>query len=320
MIDQLVPAEVLEAFECPGAAPTLLEGGVMNRDWRVETPGGPVVLRRYNRVRTAPTILWEHAIIGFAQERGWPVPNPIVTPAGTTLLAEADRYWSASAFLEGEPGLEESAGMRRIYGRLLARLHNDLASFDLDGQRPGFGKTWELDVMVEAAGAGTFNDLLAVFSRDYPELGSLVRRQRYRSLRELSRLHYPDLPDRPIHGDFEPKNLLFKDGQLSAVLDFDQARRDALICDIAPLLMPFQPLDTRLCAAFLEGYQSVRPLSDAEWDLLPALVRASLLWWVAFLLVRWRTQGGEPAGIARTMNQRFPAFDGAEKAFRSLRG
>jgi homoserine kinase type II len=319
VIDQLVPAEVLEAFGWPGSVPASLEGGMMNRNWRVETPGGPIVLRRYNPARTAPAILWEHALIGFAHEQGWPVPNPITAPAGTTLLPGADRNWSASAFLEGDRGLEESAGMRRIYGRLLARLHHDLASFERDGQRPGFGKTWELDVMVEAAGAGTFNDLLATFGHECPELAALVRRQRYRNLRELSRLHYPDLPDHPIHGDFQPKNLLFKDGQLSAVLDFDQCRRDALICDIAPLLMPFQPLDVRLSSALLEGYESVRPLSDAEWDLLPALVRASLLWWVAFLLVRWRTQGGEAADIARTMNQRFPAFDTAEKGFRALR-
>lgn len=291
----------------------------MNRNWRVETPGGPLVLRRYNRARTGPAVLWEHTLLGFASGRGWPVPNPIPTRTGSTLLEHDSRLWSASHFLEGEPGSADSPGMRRIYGVLLARLHHDLTTFGSEGQRPGFGKTWELDAPVETAGAGTFNELVAAFSRDYPELGSAVRRQRYRNLRELSRLHYPDLPDRPIHGDFQPKNLLFKDAQPTGILDFDQARRDALVCDIAPLLMPFQPLDLRHCAALLEGYESVRLLSDQEWDLLPALVRAALLWWVAFLLVRWRTEGGEPAGIARTMNQRFPAFDSAEKGIRTLR-
>lgn len=317
--EPLIPSEVLAAFDWSGEIPTLLEGGVMNRNWRVETPAGPVVLRRFSRTRTAPAILWEHALIGFAGGRGWPVPNPIHVRTGSTLLEHDGRLWSGSLFLEGEPGGTDSPGMRRIYGRLLARLHQDLAAFGGEGQRPDFGKTWELDVMVEAAGDGTFNDLVAAFSHDYPELGSAVRRQRYRNLRELSRLHYPDLPDRPIHGDFQPKNLLFKDGQPGGILDFDQCRRDALVCDIAPLLMPFVPLDLRHCAALLEGYESVRPLSDAEWDLLPALVRAVLLWWVAFLLVRWRTLGGEPEGIARTMTQRFPAFDAAEKGIRALR-
>lgn len=319
MTEQLIPAEVLEAFGCPGAVSLVLEGGVMNQSWLVEAPGGPIVLRCHNRARAAPAVAWEHALVRFAGERGWPVPRPIATRTGVTVLEHGRRLWSASPFLEGEPGREESPGLRRIYGRLLARLHQDLATFAGEGQRPGFGKTWELDAVVEAGGAGTFNELVAGFSRDYPELGATVRRQRYRNLRELSRLHYPDLPEHPIHGDFQPKNLLFRDGQISGILDFDQSRRDALVCDLAPLLMPFQPLESRLCAALIEGYESVRPLSDAEWELLPALVRAGLLWWVAFLLVRWRTEGGEPDGIARTMNQRFPAFDAAERAVRSLR-
>ncbi len=291
----------------------------MNRNWRVDVPGHPIVLRRYNLARTARAVLWEHELVSFAGSRGWTVPNPIEARTGSTLLEYGGRLWSASTFLEGEPGREDSVGMRFIYGRLLARLHDDIATFGGGQQRPGFGKTWELDVMVEAADTGTFDELLSAFSRDYSELGSTVSRERYRSLRELSRLHYPDLVDYPIHGDFQPKNLLFKDEQLSGVLDFDQCRRDALVCDIAPLLMPFQPLNPRSCAALLEGYESVRPLSDAEWEVLPALVRAALLWWVAFLLVRWRKEGGEPASIERTMNQRFPAFDADEKSIGSLR-
>lgn len=278
-----------------------------------------MVIRRHSVTRSIEDVSWEHALIAFADDRAWPVPTPVASLRGSTSVEERGRLWSASQLLEGEPLREDSTAMRRISCRLLGRLHRDLAGFGSEGQRPGFGKTWELDLAVESAGADTFNEVVVAFSRDYPDLGAAVRRQRYRSLRELSRLHYPDLPEHPIHGDFQPKNLLFRDGNLSAILDFDQARRDALVCDLAPLLMPFQPLDLRLGAALLEGYESVRPLSESEWSLLPALVRASLLWWVTLLLVRWRTEGGDTAGIVRTMNQRFPAFDAAERGFRALR-
>jgi Ser/Thr protein kinase RdoA (MazF antagonist) len=103
------------------------------------------------------------------------------------------------------------------------------------------------------------------------------------------------------------------------LLDFDQSRRDAHVADIAPLLMPHMPLDLPLARALLDGYQSVRPLSDAEWDLLPALVRAALLWWVAWVLVEWRKTKDEPGAIFRTMTVRFPAFEAAEAGFRTLR-
>jgi homoserine kinase type II len=293
----------------------------MNRHWRATIDGRALVLRCYSSLRTARSVAWEQQLVAFAASKGWPVAPHVASTAGDHLLEHCGRLWSAHPLLQGTPPEASSPPLRHIAGRLLARLHRDLRTFDDHGQRPGFGKTWELDTLVEPAGAGSFNALLALFARDYPDLASRIRRERYRNLRDLSRLRYPDLPDHPIHGDFQPSNLLFTDGQLTGLLDFDQSRRDALICDIAPLLMPFQPLDPPLARAFLEGYQSVRPLSDTEWDLLPALVRAALLWWLAFLLTRWHLHGDEQdiQGIARTVNQRFPAFDAAEPGLRVLR-
>lgn len=314
-----VPREVVEAFGLEPGAVRRAERGAMNRNWVIDTPTGAFVVREHRAAQNAAAVEWEHALIRFAGGKGWPVAMPAPAHSGETTVCHGQRLWSAAPFLRGEHGSATSVAMRTIYGRLLGRLHRDLQAFPSEGQRPGFGKTWELDAMVRPAGMDTFNQLVAAFARDYPELGALIRRERYRNLRELSRLHYPDLPDRVIHGDFEPWNLLFEDGQLTGLFDFDQARRDALACDIAPALMPFLPLELPLADAFSRGYESVRPLSEAEWALLPALVRASLLWWVTFLLVRWRLEGGEPAGIARTMTLRFPAWDAFEKGFRGLR-
>ena len=150
----------------------------------------------------------------------------------------------------------------------------------------------------------------------------MIRRYRYRNLRELSRLHYPDLADMPVHGDFQRWNLLWHEGQLTGLLDFDFARRDAQACDLAVLLVPFEPLELRLAGPLLEGYQSVRELSEVEWELLPALSRASLLLWVALLLTSWRTGANltAVASITQTVTIRLPALDAAEAGFRSLRG
>lgn len=318
---QEIPENVLATFALIGIELRLIPEGAMNRHWRGETAAGPVVLRRYSSIRKLEGVRWEHRLVEHAAAKGWPVPLAFPAGEGETAIEVDGHVWSLHPFLDGTPPSATSVASRRIMGRLLGRLHHDLESFDDRSQRPSFGKVWELDVMVEPAGAGTFNQLLVAFGKEHSELASRVRRERYRNLRELSRLHYPDLPERPVHGDFEPWNLLFKDGQLSGLLDFDQSRRDALACDIAPLLMPFMPLETKLAKALLEGYQSVRPLSDLEWELLPSLVRAALLWWVSLLLVRWRQGPGDKAtmGIDRTINTRLPAFDATEAGFRALR-
>lgn len=317
-IGEQVPEEILQAFGLAGANQRMFADGNVNRHWRVDAADRTVVVRRYGVPRGLASIAWEHQLMAFAAAKGWPAP--VAEPPATvaTALGFEAGAWTCHRFLEGEAAPRDTPASRHIMGRLLGRLHKDLAGFEVSGQRPGFGKTWELDLMVEPAGAGSFNGLVAAFGREYPELAAAIRRQRYRNLRELSRLHYPDLAAHPIHGDFSPRNLLFQDGQLTGLLDFDFARQDAWLCDLAPLLMPFQPLEPRLAAALFDGYQSVRRLSEAEWDLLPALVRASLLWWVALLLVRWRITGEVPAGIGRTINQRFPAFDAFEPEVRAL--
>ena len=317
-ITSAVPEDVLAAFGLAGARQELIEGGGVNRHWRIATRDEVVVVRRYGVTRGGDAIRWEQSLMTLAAGKGWPVPLARPATDGSPVVTFEGGAWTCQRFLEGVPAAADTPASRHILGRLLGRFHRDMTSFEAPGQRPGFGKTWELDVMVEPAGAGSFNALVATFGREFPELAANIRRQRYRSLRELARLHYPDLPDHPIHGGFSPRNLLFKEGQLSGVLGFDFARRDAWLCDLAPLLMPFEPLDPRLAAALFEGYQSVRQLSEAEWGLLPALVRASLLWWVAVLLVRWRLSGEAPAGIARTINERFPAFDAYEPEVRRL--
>jgi homoserine kinase type II len=316
-----VPDAVLRAFELAGATTTQFERGLINRHWLATDGERRVVLRQYNQLRSKEGIRWEQALVERAADAHWPVPRPLASNTGQLVFEHGRSLWAAAPFLEGEPQAEPGPAMFNIVGRLLGRLHHDLAGFETEGQRPGFGKTWELDAWIAPAGVGSFNEVLARFSSEYSELGATIRGYRYRNLRELSRLHYPDLPDLPVHGDFQRSNLLWQEGQLTGLLDFDFARRDALACDLAVLLVPFEPLETRLARALFEGYGTVRELSEIEWALLPSLARAHLLLWVALLLVGWRT-GANPTAVAsieRTMTLRLPALEAAEAGFLQLR-
>jgi len=316
-----VPQEVLDAFGFQGATCTQFERGAVNRTFKVEHSGGVAVLRRGHISRFAPSIAWEQTLIEHAASKGWPVPLPIASSSGATVIEHSGRRWTAAQFLEGDEAPTDRPSMHHIMGRLLGRLHRDLVSFDDTTQRPGFGKSWELDSMVTATDAPTFNALLTDFGKSHPELAAMIRRHRYQNLRELARLHYPDLPEHPIHGDFQPWNLLFSEGNLTGLLDFDWSRRDAQVADLTPVFCTYNPLDIKLAKAFLEGYEAVRPLSDSEWDLLPALVRAELLRFLTFRLVEWKLEGPEgPIGsITRTTTVRFPAFDATVPAIRALR-
>jgi homoserine kinase type II len=319
-LSDTVPGQVLEAFGFEDASCERLVNGQVNAHWLAERRDERIVIARHHVSRAAASVAWEQTLREFAGSRGWPVAAPRNAANGATIFELGGRLWSAEGYLEGDHPSETSVPMHHIYGRLLARLHRDLQLFPVEGQRPGVGKLWELDTWVAPAESGSFNDLLALFGAEHSDLAAGVRRYRYRSLRELSRLHYPDLPDRPIHGDWGAKNLLWKDGALSGVLDFDWCRREALACDLAGML-PWDDSNPGLEAALLRGYEEERPLDDTEWEVLPALARAHLLFFIAFRLVEWRMIGGErPAhSIGRTVRERLPRTERLERTIGELR-
>ena len=301
------PDRVLAAYGLAGAPRTPLDGG---QAWAVRAEP-PVVLKRRRLPGSGAGAEWEAELRQLAAELGWPAGRVVRTVDGAAAVtgATGGETWTCETWLPGERREVRSVAGWRIVGRLLGRLHSDFARSDPGVQRPGLGKAWELDVLTEATGVGTFNRLVAAFGHAYPELAASIRRERYRNLRELARLGYPDLPEQPIHGGFSPGHLLWTGGELTGVIGWEFARRDAAMCDLAPLLMPRGPLELPFAQALFEGYATVRPVSNQEFGLLPALVRASLLWEVTVLLIGWRLGGGDPDRVVHTMEERFPAFE-----------
>lgn len=99
-----------------------------------------------------------------------------------------------------------------------------------------------------------------------------------------------------VHGDFFRDNVLFTDGGVSGVLDFFHAANDLLAWDLAIALNDWSIIDNRPDAAraqaFIDAYQAVRPLEQAELAELPALRRAAAArFWLSRLLTAERQRG-----------------------------
>jgi len=163
--------------------------------------------------------------MAFAAEKGWPTPVALPADSGATVVELAGRAWTCHRFLEGASVAADTPAFRHITGRLLGRLHRDLCGFESSGQRPGFGKTWELDVMVEPAGMGTFNALLAAFGQEYPELAAAIRRQRYRKPAGTVAVALPGLADHPSTRLLAAEPAV-QGGAADGLLDFDFSRED----------------------------------------------------------------------------------------------
>jgi len=107
--------------------------------------------------------------------------------------------------------------------------------------------------------------------------------------------HWPkDLPDGVIHADLFPDNVFFLGDELSGLIDFYFACNDLLAYDVSIILNAWcfetdGAYNITKGMAMLEGYQSVRPLSDAELAALPILSRGSALRFFLTRLYDWLT-------------------------------
>lgn len=107
----------------------------------------------------------------------------------------------------------------------------------------------------------------------------------------------PDTPIQLVHGDFRAANVLCRGSEVVAVIDFDDARLDHRVVELArsaallgTVYHHWAPVSPEVHGTFLAGYQAVSPLTAAE----SAWLRPLVAWYSA----RLAPPGGDPAGWA----------------------
>lgn len=144
-------------------------------------------------------------------------------------------------------------------GRLLARLHNDLAGLTHLGQRNGWLTTPE--GLFDRPGRPPLHSILTRFAEQDSERGHLLLAYHERASRELETLPLSLAPLSIVHGDFTPWNMRYVGGALSGLFDFDSTHLDLRIADFV--------LSWRGCyQGVLDGYHAESPLSEVEQALL----------------------------------------------------
>ncbi len=223
-----------------------------------------VVLRRYGPrdLRQNPRVAeCEYRLLGVASRLGLPVPGPV-------LLGEPDEDWPTPFVViervDGEPDLAPAdldGHLRRLANALVA-----IHGVDPRAERLGF-----LPSQADSL-AGVVKEL----SHDVDD--SLIQ---HRIADALSAVWPPPRRNRPtlLHGDFWPGNVLWKNGELAAVIDWEDAKTGDPLSDLAnarlELLWAFGWDAMR---DFTRMYLHAARVDDASllyWDLFAALVFAS---------------------------------------------
>lgn len=123
------------------------------------------------------------------------------------------------------------------------------------------------------------------------------------SLREEATLQeshrFDHLPHGVVHADLFKDNVLMSGDAIAGFIDFYYACNDVLLYDLAIALNDWTrggdgDIDADKARAMLAGYQSVRPLEQAEQTAWPVMLRAAALrFWTSRLLDKYKPMAGE---------------------------
>ena len=234
------------------------------------------VLTLFERLTFQQLPFYLHLMKHLAQH-GIPVPDPQADRSGDILHTVAGKPAALVNKLEGAHELAPGPQHCAQVGAMLARMH--LAGRDYNRRQPNLrGLPW-------------WNETVpVVLPFVTPEQGALLRSELAYQNHVAESTAYAALPRGPIHADLFRDNVMFRDGQLSGFFDFYFAGVDAWLFDIAVCLndwavdLPTGAHDPARARAFVQAYASVRPLSAAERQLLPAMLRAGALrFWISRL-------------------------------------
>lgn len=236
------------------------------------------MLRRYHPRQSAPSVAYEHRLLRFLADHDWPVAPPIVAGTGSQLETEAGR-WALFPFVEGEPPPLTNRALQRK-GALLALLQADLKEWPETEQRPGFGRITDLDTPLRQDGFADFHALTAWYALKDPARAEAFEAVRERNLADVRAGGYDDLPDTVVYFECLGNNVLFEGDDVSALLDFDLAHRDARVADLGRSLAYDGGLDGWRLHFWIAGYQAHAdpPLTRQEVALLPSMMLAAEIW------------------------------------------
>lgn len=117
---------------------------------------------------------------------------------------------------------------------------------------------------------------------------------------QIASLPQIDTEPQLIHKDYRASNIITTGSEILAVIDFDEVAWDYCVSDLANSFVRlgthftnWQPTPSSVRDTFLEGYQSVRPLTQLEHQWLQALVL-----WQGIAAI---PPGDDPAGWSKAL-------------------
>lgn len=252
----------------------------------VLTPSGRMLAKWSVASARFPRLLEMARLTNWLDDQGLPVSAPVPAKDGRLQVEFGGVSMGLQYEIQGD--LLDVSDPRQVWatGAMLARLHDALASYP-DGER--------------VAALAEQPHQLAVRLADWLEFRAehLPARARDTLQRLVAEAAGDPLSVQLVHGDVRSANVLCAEGEVVAVIDFEEARFDHRVVELARSAVMlgtrfrhWGPVSADVRMNFSSGYQSERVLTPVEaswWD--------ALVLWCTLVLI---PAGNDPTGWKRS--------------------
>jgi homoserine kinase type II len=276
-----------------------IERGFVNANWVLVTDQGRYFLkRRHPDLRRPALIRAQHALMRRLREVGFPAPMVLRTTQGQTLLILDDEFYEIQGYIEGQPYDHDRLAHVQEAAVTLGRYHTCVQGFAFQALREP-GELYHPTLL-----KGVLTDLIEAWQLGQkPDLAQIVGQLTAHAdeLTECFAGHAP-LPRLVIHGDYYAGNLLFEGDHIVGVVDYDKARWQPRVVELAEALIYFASprpghlkhlvypgfLDRKPFLRFLGSYARTTLLDGSELYALPDYIRCT---WLQVSLARLLEKG-----------------------------
>ena len=274
--------------------------GLASFNWKFGYRGKTYLLKKLTRSITKHDILFEYYITNYIRESGfrYAVPLIILSKDGLPFTKAGSNLYSVYEYIKGESGKNINAVYAKEIGTMIADLHSiiELYRFGKAKRSSGYHTIEMLKKRFynsKRLFEGKSDRLSEAYMKNYPWFSNEIKK--------IDLKYYKSLNIYVLHEDISPENILWKNGKITALIDFGNISRyrNPFLMDLAwAVHFCCKPkskkcYSMRLISAFFKGYRSKRTITKNDAKTLVSLI----------LLVEAATIGSSYTNILKLMHK-----------------
>jgi len=313
-----------------------IERGFVNENWLVETTRGRYFLKRrhphlqqlHAPVVALAVIRAQHALMARLRQSGFPAPAVVPTANGETLHVAGGEFYEVQEYIAGEPYDHTRPAHLAEAAVTLGRYHTCVQGFAPRALRD-LGELYTPAIL-----SANLNGLTRAWGlAQDPDLVPVVRQLEAQAADLAARFAqvpaHGTLPHLVIHGDYYAGNLLFEGDRIVGVVDYDKARWQPRVVELAEALIYFASprpghlrhlvypgfLQWEPFTCFLRHYARAIVPEGGEMHALPDYIRCI---WLSISLQQLWEKGARPAWACEALHEVLALGDWARANTRRM--